>query len=92
MTNDGVDDSPSVDKNLSTSIANVDTFQVIESIIFPPDPLNLSIDWQILHSVVKFSLKELVTDTSIKLHSTFLSLDDAEIKWIEGLPFTLELV
>ena len=88
MANDVVDDSQSNEKNLSTSPDKFDDFQEIEAIIFPPDPLNLSMDWQILHEVVRFKLKELVSAQSIKLHPTFLSLVDAEIKWIEGLPFT----
>ena len=84
MANDVVDDSQSNEKNLSTSPDKFDDFQEIEAIIFPPDPLNLSMDWQILHEVVRFKLKELVSAQSIKLHPTFLSLVDAEIKWIEG--------
>lgn len=65
------------------------SFQSIESLIFLNHSVHTSIDWVQLNSVIIHSLKELI-DPTIVLHASFLSLVDAEIKWIKGLAFTPE--
>ncbi len=63
------------------------SFQPIETLIFLNHSVHSSIDWEQLNNVVIHSLKELI-DPAITLHASFLSLVDAEIKWINALTFT----
>lgn len=65
------------------------SFQPIESLIFLNHSVHSSIDWKQLNSVVAHALKELL-DPTIALHASFLSLVDAEVKWINALIFIPE--
>lgn len=87
MQKNDVDESNVARSDTNQDLDSITSFQQIELMIFPIESFSVAVDLNILISVVKYSLKEITSDDSIKLHASFLKLVETEIQWIDGLSF-----